>query len=86
LLTECFGELGKVTQEIRLLGSTVQKVTGDISDNKFEHKNRRKVSNFGRIISVNCGQKRKLFIPTAQYNLLLKDERQSNELRSKAVQ
>jgi len=46
--------------------STVQTVTGGISDS-FQIQNSGKVSNYGRIISANCRQRRKLFIPKSQY-------------------
>jgi hypothetical protein len=66
LLLESPGELGKVTEKSRLLGSIVQAVTGGISDNFSDVKQQE--TNCGRIINANCRQRRNLFIPEFQYN------------------
>jgi hypothetical protein len=55
------GELCKVTEKSSL-GLSMQTVTGGISET-FQMGNGRIVSNCGWIISGNCCQRRKLFIP-----------------------
>jgi hypothetical protein len=63
--------LGKVTEKNRLLGSSVQTVTGGINDN-FQMENRGKVSDCGRRDN-NC-----LF---RNIGILMEDEGQDNKLR-----
>jgi hypothetical protein len=61
----------------------VQTVTFGINDN-FQMRNRGKVIKYGRIMSKNCRQRRKLLIPI-NHSILLEDKGQY-KFRQKEVQ